>query len=184
VVWGSPQYYSPEQAAGQVPSPASDVYSLGIVIYEILTGTLPFTASTPDELAHLHMEANPIPPSEYVPDIPKPLEEIILKVLAKEPSARYRTADQLGRVLLKFGTQRDLPGITHSSTLPLEAAGPDFDYVEPPAPRPQVTPPVPAQEPLDIDWPSVGLGLLALIVVGGLIPFWMWIYFVYNPPLK
>jgi serine/threonine-protein kinase len=184
VVWGSPQYYSPEQAAGQAPSPASDVYSLGIVIYEILTGTLPFTASTPDELAHLHMEANPIPPSEYVPDIPKPLEEIILKVLAKEPSARYRTADQLGRVLLKFGTQRDLPGIMHSSTLPLEAAGPDFDYVEPPAPRPHVTPPVPAQEPLDIDWPSVGLGLLALIVVGGLIPFWMWIYFVYNPPLK
>jgi serine/threonine-protein kinase len=112
------------------------------------------------------------------------LEEIILKVLAKEPSARYRTADQLGRVLLKFGTQHDLPGIAPSSTLPLEPAGPDFEYVEPPAPRPQVVPPVPAQEPLDIDWLSVGFGLLALIAVGGLVPFWMWIYFVYNPPLK
>ena len=176
VVWGSPQYYSPEQAAGQVPSPASDVYSLGVVTYEILTGTLPFTASTAEELAHLHLEAKPVPPSEYIPDIPKPLEEIILKVLSKEPSARYRTADQLGRVLMKFGTQRDLP--TFSAAPPPEPA-PDFAWEEPPQLDLQA-----AEEPLDIDWLSVGLGLLALIAVGGLIPFWMWIYFVYNPPIK
>src|SRR5512140_3228481 len=111
VVWGSPQYYSPEQAAGHVPSPASDVYSLGVVMYEMLTGTLPFTGSTAEELAHLHLEADPIPPSEFVPDIPPALEDIILKVLAKEPSARYRTADQLGRVLMNFGTQRMLPTV-------------------------------------------------------------------------
>jgi serine/threonine-protein kinase len=185
VVWGSPQYYSPEQAAGQVPSPASDVYSLGIVMYEILTGTLPFTASSSEELARLHIEANPIPPSEYVPDLPKPLEEIILKVLAKEPSARYRTADQLGRVLLTFGTQRDLPGTQPGVTLQLEPADPMPDYVweEPARTQTQATP-VPGEEPLDIDWTSVGLGLLALMAVGGLIPFWMWVYFVYNPPIK
>ncbi len=177
VVWGSPQYYAPEQAAGHVPSPASDVYSLGVVTYEILTGTLPFTASTAEELAHLHLEATPTPPSEYVPDIPKALEEIILKVLSKEPSARYRTADQLGRVLMKFGTQRDLPAVD-PVTLPLEGM-PTFALEEPPQPV------FPAEEePADIDWLSVGLGLLALIAVGGLIPFWMWVYFVYNPPIK
>ena len=184
VVWGSPQYYSPEQAAGQVPSPASDVYSLGIVTYEILTGTLPFTASTPEELAHLHMEADPIPPSEYVPDIPKPLEEIILKVLSKEPSARYRTADQLGRVLMKFGTQRDLPSRCAVRD-PAARTEPDFVWEEPA--HTQFTghsTVIPGEEPLDIDWTSVGLGLLALIAVGGLIPFWMWVYFVYNPPIK
>jgi serine/threonine protein kinase len=178
IVWGSPQYYSPEQAAGHVPSPASDVYSLGVVTYEILTGTLPFTASTPEELARLHLEAAPIPPSEYIPDIPKPLEEIILKVLSKEPSARYRTADQLGRVLMKFGTQREIQTLA-----PTEQPEPTpvFVWEEPPPPDPT---PIPGEEPLDIDWASVALGLLALIAVGGLIPFWMLVYFVYNPPIK
>src|SRR5512144_1864364 len=122
VVWGSPQYYSPEQASGHVPSPASDVYSLGIVMYEMLTGTLPFTGSTAEELAHLHLEADPVPPSEYVPDIPPALEDIILKVLSKEPSARYRTADQLARVLMNCGTQRMLPTIGSAPPAAQEAA--------------------------------------------------------------
>ncbi len=131
-------------------------------------------------MAHLHLEAKPIPPSEYVPDIPEPLEQIILKVLSKEPSARYRTADQLGRVLLKFGTQTDLTPVV---SMPVRE-------VEPAWSRPREEPPEPAQapkfaeEPLNIDWVSVGLGLLAVIAVGGLVPFWMWIYFVYNPPIR
>ena len=183
VVWGSPQYYSPEQAAGESPTPASDVYSLGIVLYEMLTGTLPFTASTVEELARLHMEAKPIPPTEYIPDLPEALEEIILKVLSKEPSARYRTADQLGRVLMKFGIQRDGPISTSSSTPVSEIARASVRQEEQPHPSPA---PEAASTPLniDIDWLAVGLGLLALIAVGGLIPFWMWVYFTYNPPIK
>src|SRR5512145_2263132 len=137
VVWGSPQYFSPEQAVGEAPSPASDVYSLGIVLYEVLTGALPFTAPTSEELALLHLQADPIPPSEYVPDVPAALEEIVMKVLSKEPSARYRTADQLGRVLLRFGTQRDT---VPSPALNLPPESTTNSYQEPELPPVAQTP--------------------------------------------
>lgn len=200
VVWGSPQYFSPEQAVGEPPSPASDVYSLGVVLYEVLTGALPFTAPSTEELALLHLQADPIPPSEYVPDIPRQLEEIVLKVLSKEPAARYRTADQLGRVLLRFGTQRDIP-VSPALNLTPEAVT-TYRQPEPPATvasspvrkEPQIQPQLPVQQVQtqtevsytapdvsEVDWAAVGLGLLAMIMVGGLVPFWLWIYFLYNP---
>jgi serine/threonine protein kinase len=210
VVWGSPLYFSPEQARGEAPSPASDVYSLGVVMYELLCGTPPFTASTSDELARLHISARPIPIREYIPDIPTALEEIIAKVLSKEPSARYRTADQLGRVLQKFGTLTDAPKpVPPPAVTPVVSPAPEAGERTPikerslpprfePTPvryyQPEIAPQVvvPVPEPStetisvfnEIDWPTVGLALLALLAVGGLIPFWMMIYFAYNPPIR
>ncbi len=157
----------------------------------MLTGALPFNAPTSEELARMHLQMAPIPPSEYVPDIPSALEQIILKVLSKEPSARYRTADQLGRVLLRFGTQRDAPPAASLSLTP-EAAS---TYQRPPERQTEPTPlpttagpnlPEPAlQFPElsmpDIDWASVALGLLALIAWGGVLMLWIVIYFRYNP---
>lgn len=186
VVWGSPQYFSPEQAAGSAPSPASDVYSLGVVLYEMFTGQLPFTASSPAELARMHREDMPVAPRQLHPAISPTLEQILLKVLAKEPAARYRTGDQMGRVLINFSQQStSVPAITppHGLALPgnIETA-----------PHPPLHHSQPARlqtsdreaDPLDIDWATVLLGLLALVAVGGLIPFWLWVYFVYNPPLR
>ena len=194
VVWGSPLYFSPEQAQGEAPAPASDVYSLGVVMYELLCGTPPFTASTADELARLHISARPIPIREYIPEIPTALEEIIAKVLSKEPSQRYRTADQLGRVLQKFGTQPDAPIPVPSLALTPEITDRMPPKEETPPPRlepvqPRYIPPEPTPLPEpeladafeEIDWISVGLGLFAVLAVGGLIPFWMMVYFAYNP---
>jgi serine/threonine-protein kinase len=173
VIWGSPQYFSPEQASGAAPSPASDVYSLGIIMYEMLTGSLPFHADTAAELAHLHIEAEPVLISEMLPDISPVLEQIQTKVLSKEPSQRYRTADQFGRVLLNFGNSKSSPELNlNPEAVPVATSIPAGSIASLPAPGPE------------IDWVSVGLGLAALVAVLGLVPFWLWVYFVYNPPIR
>jgi len=180
VVWGSPLYFSPEQAAGQAPSPASDVYSLGIVMYEMLAGRPPFIAKTAETLARLHREMMPQTLSEFNPKVTPDLEQIVMKVLAKEPAARYRTADQLGRVLMTFGQRPAAPVIpvveeppsNPSPVAPTVAVRPTAPQPLPPY-RGAVEPELEEEPQSDIDWISVGLGLLALIAVGGLIPLWI-----------
>lgn len=168
-VWGSPHYFSPEQASGYPPSPASDVYSLGIVLYEMLTAHLPFNGATSKDLARQHRKQQPRPPSEINPEIPPELEQVILKVLSKEPSARYRTADQLGRILLSISSTKDA-----SLQAALPAAQP-IQLTQQPTSQTSARPSLGG-----IDWLNVFLGLLALIAVAGLVPFWIWVYFLYR----
>jgi len=192
IVWGSPHYFSPEQATGGPPSPASDVYSLGVILYEMLTGQLPFEAGEASELARMHREVVPVPPRRLNPDIPEPLEEITLKVLSKEPAARYRTADQLGRVLLSFGNFNKektgpiiLPQPTGTSQHlkikeSIKTTSPEIKSILQPLTEEEITS-LPDEEEKGIDWITWGLGLLAFTTVLGLIPFWLFIYFSTRP---
>jgi serine/threonine-protein kinase len=85
---GTPQYLAPEQARGGAVSPATDVYSLGVLAYELFLEQLPFEAETSAEIMAMHLRAAPPPPSELWPDIPPALEELLLAMLAKAPEAR------------------------------------------------------------------------------------------------
>lgn len=102
VVWGSPHYFSPEQAQGDPPTPASDVYAIGIVLFEMLTGRLPFVGTDQQELAMAHIRETPPNVSDFNPNVPVHLDRIVHKILAKKPESRYQTADQLGRILSSY----------------------------------------------------------------------------------
>ena len=96
---GTAQYLSPEQARGAPVDESSDLYSTGIVLYELLTGTVPFTGETPVEIAMKHLSQTPETPSALRKDIPHDLDLVVLRALAKEPAERYRTAAELDRDL-------------------------------------------------------------------------------------
>jgi len=88
---GTPEYMAPEQSNG-VNDYRSDIYSLGIILYQMLTGRVPFVGESPVAVTIKHMQAKPTPPSEYNSDIPQSIEEVILKALAKNPDERYQQA--------------------------------------------------------------------------------------------
>lgn len=99
---GSAHYFSPEMARGAPAGEVSDIYSLGIVIYEMLTGALPFQGDSPISVALKHVQEAVTPPTVLEPSIPLELEEIVMKALEKDPGDRYASAVEMGRDLRRF----------------------------------------------------------------------------------
>jgi eukaryotic-like serine/threonine-protein kinase len=100
---GTAQYLSPEQARGAPVDGTSDLYSTGIVLYELLTGTVPFTGDTPVEIAMKHLSQVPDPPSTHRPEVPRDLDYVALRALAKDPSDRYHSAEEMDSDLERIG---------------------------------------------------------------------------------
>ena len=173
IVWGSPLYFSPEQAIGKAPSPSSDVYSLGIVLYELLTGRLPYSGNSSEELTRMHAEVLPIPPGKINRRIPESLDQIVLKVISKEPASRYRNADQLGRVLCLVVRTLQENGETVPTRMTKKVVPPAIPFIPPETPSAS-----------GLDWRTIGMGLLALLLFGGLFPFWLYIYYFLISPVK
>ncbi len=99
VIVGTPAYLPPEQALGRHPDGRSDLYSLGCVLYEMVTGRPPFRGDDPVKVIFSHINDLPVMPRKLAPEIPEALEQVILKLLAKDPDQRYQSADELCQAL-------------------------------------------------------------------------------------
>lgn len=105
VVWGSPHYFAPEQAQGEKPTAAADVYSIGIVMFEMLTGRLPYTGASQQDLAMAHIQS-PIPDvRDFNPTIPAELADVVKKIMSKKANDRYSEAGRLEAVLRDLQTR-------------------------------------------------------------------------------
>jgi beta-lactam-binding protein with PASTA domain/predicted Ser/Thr protein kinase len=101
-VMGTASYFSPEQAQGLPIDNRSDVYSLGVVLYEMVAGRPPFVGDSPVSIAYQHVRENPLPPSRHNPDVPPALEAVVMKAMAKDRTNRYASANDLRNDLLRF----------------------------------------------------------------------------------
>ncbi|HEX4466234.1 MAG TPA: Stk1 family PASTA domain-containing Ser/Thr kinase, partial [Solirubrobacteraceae bacterium] len=100
-IMGTAQYLSPEQAQGYMVSGASDLYSIGVILYELLTGVVPFDGETAVAIAFKQVSAQPRPPSEVNPAVPAALDAVVLRALAKDPAQRYADADEFIAALVR-----------------------------------------------------------------------------------
>ncbi|MBJ7348170.1 MAG: Stk1 family PASTA domain-containing Ser/Thr kinase [Thermoleophilaceae bacterium] len=123
---GTAQYISPEQAQGKTPVAASDLYSIGAMLFELLTGRVPFTGDSSVAIALQHISAPPPRPSAYNPAVPQALDDVVLRAMAKDPNLRYRSADEfllaLKQAAVSITSGLAAGGQTEIQTAPLQAA--------------------------------------------------------------
>jgi beta-lactam-binding protein with PASTA domain/predicted Ser/Thr protein kinase len=172
-IMGTAQYLSPEQAQGYTVSASSDIYSVGVILYELLTGVVPFEGETAVAIAFKQVSAIPRPPSELNPALPHSLDTVVLRALAKDPIERYGDDDEL---IAALESERELLGGNGYVPAPL---APDAAYEPPTGLMLAVPYPYPA-EPMappdeqqrrnrQILWWSLGLIALAAVAVAAVL---------------
>lgn len=202
VVWGTTAYLSPEQVRGETATPASDVYAMGVVLYEMLAGQPPFQGEDRVAIALKHLH-DPPPPFDTNVQVPRGVVFLVQKALSKEPKERFANAEEMARSLgeyLRAGaeatTSRPIVSPTASSQ-PTRVTPTPEPTPEPPtrvatpaprngterrSPRRETPTASPAPTPRTAvpargtDWIAVALALLALLALGGLIPLYMRVF--------
>ncbi len=175
---GTVKYISPEQARGVEVVPQSDLYSLGVVLYEMLTGQQPFTGDTPVGIALQHVEAEPPPLRQFNPFLPPAVEEIVLRCLAKDPRHRFLSAREMRLALERYRlvgaevTGAIPPSLPISPGTPVAYPQPPLSSMptphapEVPARPPYAVPRRPPAPPREAGLGPLGIALLVLIAVG------------------
>ena len=158
-VMGTAGYMSPEQALGKPATPKSDLYSLGVVLYEALTGELPYTADNPIAVSMKHVNEPLVPPKEIDPTIPEGMNALVTRLMAKNPEDRYATADELADDLWRISRGREPTAIPPGAAPTRTQRAP----VVPPGPKSKVSSarPAPVRRRRGIPWPLI---LLAAIL--------------------
>ncbi|WP_244225093.1 serine/threonine-protein kinase, partial [Corallococcus sicarius] len=139
MVVGTPEYMAPEQARGQSVGPMTDLYAMGVVTFEMVTGRLPFIGSSPVDLLMKHVEARPPRPSEFVSDLPPAVDAFILQMLTKDPETRPNSADALRQHLVKLRRTLRATRTNPTAVAPTEESAPK--------PRPAVVSDADARRP-------------------------------------
>ena len=178
---GTAQYLSPEQAKGAPVDQTSDLYSVGVVLYELLTGVVPFSGDTPVEIAMKHLSSTPEPPSAKRAEVPRELDLVVMRALAKDPADRYQSAEEMDADLGRVARGAAVSPATEEAATAIISRPPStaVTAITPPRTR-ETVPYAPPPAYYDYDeprrravWPwFVALLFVAAAIVGG--------YFLYD----
>jgi serine/threonine-protein kinase len=162
LIIGTAAYMSPEQATGEPLDPRSDVYSTGVVLYEMLTGQVPFDGTSAMALLHKHVHAPPPPLRGFVPDLPEAVEAVVLRALAKQPEDRYQSAAGMSEALEQVAA--DLERAAEQAT-----SAPPAPFVSAPSMpvRERLDGPEPVRVPRMRAWPSWSTVVMTAVLIGG-----------------
>ncbi len=194
VVWGTPAYFAPEQAAGDRVLPATDVYAIGIIIYEMVSGRVPFVGVDDQDVARKQLYEAHIPVDRLNPAVPETLARVVDAAMAKNPNERFLTADHLREALIMY-KQGSLNPTGHHAPISAVVGSPmqGSDHPAKPGPTPSVGPSKQISSPAHavprqstqpgFDIIMLMLGIIAIVAILGLVPLFVAVFSAYAPTI-